>query len=35
MNKKLNGARHTSTSQNYLNTASTYQIMFTLRYLFN
>lgn len=31
----VNGARHTSTSQNYLNTASTYQIMFTLRYLFN
>ena len=31
----VNGERHTSTSQNYLNTASTYQIMFTLRYLFN
>lgn len=31
----VNGSRHLSTSQNYLNTASTYRIMFTIRYLFN
>ena len=31
----VNGERHTKTSQNYLNAVSTYQIMFTLRYLFN
>ena len=31
----VNGARHTKTSDNYLSTASTYRIMFTLRYLFN
>ena len=31
----VNGARHLSTTQNYLDMASTYQIMFTLRYLFN
>ena len=31
----VNGARHLSTSQNYESTASTYRIMFTLRYLFN
>ena len=31
----VNNARHLKTSQNYLNTASTYQIMFTIRYLFN
>ena len=31
----VNGARHISTSQNYESTASTYRIMFTLRYLFN
>jgi hypothetical protein len=31
----VNGARHLSTSQNYLDTASTYRIQFTIRYLFN
>ena len=31
----VNGERHLSTSQNFLNVASTYQIMFTIRYLFN
>ena len=31
----VNGERHTKTSQNYLSTASTYRIMFTIRYLFN
>ncbi len=31
----VNGARHLSTSQNFLNIASTYQIMFTIKYLFN
>lgn len=31
----VNGARHLSTSQNFENVASTYQIMFTIRYLFN
>jgi hypothetical protein len=31
----VNGARHISTSQNYESTASTYRIMFTIRYLFN
>ena len=31
----VNGARHLSTSQNYLSTASTYRIQFTIRYLFN
>ena len=31
----VNGERHTSTSQNYLSTASTYRIQFTIRYLFN
>ncbi|MBR1546031.1 MAG: TonB-dependent receptor [Prevotella sp.] len=31
----VDGARHLSTSQNFLNVASTYQIMFTIRYLFN
>ena len=31
----VNGERHTQTSQNYLSTASTYRIMFTIRYLFN
>ncbi|SHK36456.1 carboxypeptidase regulatory-like domain-containing protein [Xylanibacter ruminicola] len=31
----VNGARHLTTSQNYESTASTYRIMFTLRYLFN
>ena len=31
----VNGERHLKTSQNYLNTASTYKIMFTIRYLFN
>ena len=31
----VNGARHLSTSQNYETTASTYRIMFTIRYLFN
>ncbi|MBQ9231518.1 MAG: TonB-dependent receptor [Prevotella sp.] len=31
----VNGARHLSTTQNFLSAASTYQIMFTIRYLFN
>ena len=31
----VNGERHTSTTQNYLSTASTYRIQFTIRYLFN
>ncbi len=31
----VNGERHLSTSQNYLDAASTYQLMFTIRYLFN
>ena len=31
----VDGQRHTSTSQNYLSTASTYRIQFTIRYLFN
>ncbi|MBE6257571.1 MAG: TonB-dependent receptor [Prevotella sp.] len=31
----VNGTRHLSTSQNYENTASTYRIQFTIRYLFN
>ena len=31
----VDGARHLSTSQNYETTASTYRIMFTIRYLFN
>ena len=31
----VNGSRHLSTSQNYLSAASTYRIMFTIRYLFN
>ncbi len=31
----LNGQRHTSTFQNYEAPASTYQLMFTIRYLFN
>ena len=31
----VNGARHTSTSQNYESTASTYRLMFTIRYIFN
>ena len=31
----VNGERHLSTSQNYESTASTYRIMFTIRYLFN
>ena len=31
----VNGERHLSTSQNFLNAASTYQLMFTIRYLFN
>ena len=31
----VNGSRHTSTTQNYESTASTYRIMFTIRYLFN
>ena len=31
----VNGDRHLSTSQNYETTASTYRIMFTIRYLFN
>ena len=31
----VDGQRHLSTSQNYLNSVSTYQIMFTIRYLFN
>jgi len=31
----VDGQRHVSTSQNYLNAVSTYQVMFTIRYLFN
>ena len=31
----VDGQRHLSTSQNYLSTASTYRIQFTIRYLFN
>ena len=31
----VNGARHLSTYQDFLNVASTYQLMFTVRYLFN
>ena len=31
----VDNARHLETSQNYLSTASTYRIMFTIRYLFN
>ena len=31
----VNGARHLSTYQDFLNMASTYQLMFTVRYLFN
>ncbi len=31
----VNGVRHLSTTQNYEDTASTYRIMFTIRYLFN
>ena len=31
----VDGARHLSTSQNFLNLQSTYQIMFTIKYLFN
>ena len=31
----VNGERHLSTSQNYETLASTYRIMFTIRYLFN
>ena len=31
----VNGARNTTTYQDYLNVASTYQIMFTIRYMFN
>jgi hypothetical protein len=31
----VNGARHLETYQKMLSTASTYQIMFTIRYLFN
>ena len=31
----VNGERHLSTTQNFLSAASTYQIMFTIRYLFN
>ena len=31
----VDGQRHTSTSQNYLSTASTYRTQFTIRYLFN
>ena len=31
----VNGQRHTETYQKMLSTASTYQIMFTIRYLFN
>ena len=31
----VNGDRHLSTSQNYETAASTYRIMFTIRYLFN
>ncbi len=31
----VNGARHTETFQDFLNVSSTYQLMFTVRYLFN
>ena len=31
----VNGERHTSTYQNFVGPNSTYQIMFTIRYLFN
>lgn len=31
----VNGERHTSTYKNFVGAASTYQIMFTVRYLFN
>ena len=31
----VNGVRHLSTYQDFLNMASTYQLMFTVRYLFN
>ena len=31
----VNGQRHTSTWQNYENAVSTYQLMFTIRYIFN
>ena len=31
----VNGERHLTTSQNYESTASTYRIMFTIRYMFN
>ncbi len=31
----VDGQRHTSTYQNYDNPASTYQVMFTIKYLFN
>ena len=31
----VNGERHLQTYQKFLNVSSTYQIMFTLRYLFN
>jgi hypothetical protein len=31
----VNGARHLSTYQDFLNGASSYQMMFTIRYLFN
>jgi hypothetical protein len=31
----VNGERHQKTYQDFLNGASTYQMMFTIRYLFN
>ena len=31
----VNGQRHLETFQDFLNVASTYQIMFTIRYMFN
>ena len=31
----VDGRRHLTTSQNYVNLVSTYQLMFTIRYLFN
>ena len=31
----VNGQRHLETYQDFLNVASTYQIMFTIRYMFN
>ena len=31
----VDGQRHLSTTQNFVNAASTYQIMFTIKYLFN